>query len=67
LKRTGEVRFQIYQAGYAASLAALRDAMGKEEFDCAWAAGDALSTDEAIAHTTRSRRTQTADDRLGGR
>ena len=54
-QRTGEVRFQIYQAGYAASLAALRDAMGKEDFDCAWAEGAALSTDEAIAYAQRGR------------
>ena len=31
---------------------ALRDAMGEEDFDCAWAEGDALSTDEAIAYGT---------------
>jgi hypothetical protein len=24
--------------------------MGEEDFDCAWAEGDALSTDEAIAY-----------------
>ena len=52
-QRTGEVRFQIYQAGYAASLAALRDAMGEEDFDCAWAEGVALSTEEAIAYAQR--------------
>jgi predicted ATPase len=49
-QRTGEVRFQIYHAGYAALLAALRDAMGEEDFDCAWADGAALSTDKAIAY-----------------
>ena len=54
-ERTGEVRFQIYQAGHAASLAALRDAMGEEDFDCAWAEGAALSTDEAIAYAQRGR------------
>ena len=53
-QRTGEVRFHIYQAGYAAPLAALRDAMGEEDFDCAWAEGAALSTDEAIAYARRS-------------
>ena len=52
-QRTGEVRFQIYHAGYAALLAALRDAMGEEDFDCAWADGAALSTDEAIAYARR--------------
>ncbi len=54
-QRTGEVRFQIFQAGYEASLAALRDAMGEEDFDCGWAEGVALSTDEAIAYAKSSR------------
>ena len=54
-ERTGEVRFKIYQAGYEASLAALRDAMGEQDFDCAWAEGAALSTDEAIACAQRGR------------
>jgi hypothetical protein len=33
----GQVRFQIHQAGYKASVAALRDAMGDEELESAWA------------------------------
>jgi hypothetical protein len=33
--RTGEVRYQIYQADYEASVTALRDAMGDKEFDAA--------------------------------
>ena len=54
-QRIGEVRFKIYDAEYEASVAALRDAMGDEDFDAAWAEGAALSTDEAIAYTQRGR------------
>jgi predicted ATPase/class 3 adenylate cyclase/DNA-binding CsgD family transcriptional regulator len=54
-QRTGEVRFQIHQAGYEASVAALRDAMGEKDFESAWAEGAALSTDEAIAYAQRRR------------
>jgi predicted ATPase/class 3 adenylate cyclase/DNA-binding CsgD family transcriptional regulator len=53
--RTGEVRFKIYDAGYDASVATLRDAMGENGFDCAWAEGAALSTEEAIAYAQRGR------------
>jgi hypothetical protein len=54
-QRMGEVRFKIYDAGYEASVAALRDAMGEEDFDAAWAEGGALSTEEAIAYAQRGR------------
>ena len=54
-QRIGQVRFQIHQAGYEASVAALRDAMGEKDFDSAWAEGAALSTDEAIAYAQRRR------------
>jgi DNA-binding CsgD family transcriptional regulator len=53
--RTGEIRFQIYQSGYQAAVAALRNAMGDVDFDVAWAEGAALSTDEAIAYAQRGR------------
>lgn len=53
--RTGEIRFQIYQSGYQAAVAALRNAMGDIDFDVAWAEGAALSTDEAIAYAQRGR------------
>nr|WP_227370967.1 adenylate/guanylate cyclase domain-containing protein [Mycobacterium fragae] len=52
-ERTGEIRFQIYQSGYQASVAALRNAMGDSDFKAAWAEGAALSTDEAIAYAQR--------------
>ena len=34
-------------------MATLRDAIGDDEFDDAWAEGSALSTDEAIAYAQR--------------
>ena len=49
-QRMGAVRFKIYDAGYEASVAALRDALDDNEFDFAWAEGAALSTEEAIAY-----------------
>ena len=62
----GAVRFKVYDAGYEASVAAVRDAMGENDFDAAWAEGAALSTEEAIAYAQRGRgRTQTARQRLG--
>jgi DNA-binding CsgD family transcriptional regulator len=51
----GVVRFKIYDAGYEASVAALRDALGEHDFDAAWAEGAALSTEEAIAYVQRGR------------
>ena len=51
----GVVRFKIYDAGYEASVAALRDAMGEKDFESAWAEGAALSTEEAIAYAQRGR------------
>jgi len=54
-QRIGEVRFKIYDAGYEASVAALRDTMGEKDFESAWAEGAALSTEEAIAYAQRGR------------
>jgi DNA-binding CsgD family transcriptional regulator len=51
----GAVRFKIYDAGYEASVVALRDAMGDNDFDAASAEGAALSTEEAIAYAQRGR------------
>ena len=51
----GAVRFKIYDAGYEASVAALRDAWTSNDFDSAWAEGAALSTEEAIAYAQRGR------------
>jgi predicted ATPase/class 3 adenylate cyclase/DNA-binding CsgD family transcriptional regulator len=52
-ERMGAVRFKIYDRGYQASVAALRDAMDDKEFDSAWAEGAALSVQEAIAYAQR--------------
>jgi DNA-binding CsgD family transcriptional regulator len=52
-ERMGAVRFKVYDAGYQASVTALRDAMGEKDFDAAWAEGAALSTEEAIAYAQR--------------
>ncbi len=54
-QRTGEIRLPFYQAGYDASVEALRNVMGDNDFDAAWAEGAALSTDEAIAYAQRGR------------
>jgi predicted ATPase/DNA-binding CsgD family transcriptional regulator len=52
-QRMGAVRAKVFDAGYEASVAALRDAMGEKDFDSAWAEGAALSTEEAIVYAQR--------------
>ena len=54
-QRTGVVRFQVYDAEYRASVEATRNALGEKQFDKAWDAGAALSTDDAIAYAQRGR------------
>jgi DNA-binding CsgD family transcriptional regulator len=54
-QRTGIVRFRVYDAAYTASVEATRNALGEAQFDAEWAAGAALSTDEAIAYARRGR------------
>jgi predicted ATPase/class 3 adenylate cyclase/DNA-binding CsgD family transcriptional regulator len=54
-QRTGQARFPMYQAGYDAGLAVVRDALGQQDFDMAWAEGAALSTEHAIAYAQRGR------------
>jgi predicted ATPase/class 3 adenylate cyclase/DNA-binding CsgD family transcriptional regulator len=54
-RRTGEVRFAIYQAEYDSSVSAVRNAMDANNFDAAWTEGAALSTQEAIAYAQRGR------------
>lgn len=54
-ERSGEVRYQVYQADYEASVAAVRDALGQNDFNAAWAEGAGLSTKEAIAYAQRGR------------
>jgi DNA-binding CsgD family transcriptional regulator len=55
-QRVGMVRFKVWDASYETSIAALRDAMGDNDFDHAWAEGVALSTEEAIVGAQRGRR-----------
>jgi predicted ATPase/class 3 adenylate cyclase/DNA-binding CsgD family transcriptional regulator len=54
-QRRGAVRLKIYDAGYQASVAAVRDALGQKDFDSAWTEGSALSVEEAIAYVQRAR------------
>jgi hypothetical protein len=54
-ERMGAVRFKVWDASYEASVAAVRDALGEQDFDATWAEGAALSTEEAIAYAQRGR------------
>jgi DNA-binding CsgD family transcriptional regulator len=54
-KRGGLVRFKIFDAFFEFPVAALRDAMGENDFESAWAEGGGLSTEEAIAYAQRRR------------
>ncbi len=54
-QRIGEVRFKVWDAAFEASATALRDTMGEQHFDSAWAEGAALPTEEAIAYARRGR------------
>ncbi len=54
-ERTGIIRFRVYDAEYAASVDATRNALSHKEFSAAWDAGAALSTEEAIAYARRGR------------
>ncbi len=54
-QRIGEVRFKVWDAGYEASVAVVRNALGDEDFQSARAEGAALSTEEAIAYAQRGR------------
>jgi predicted ATPase/class 3 adenylate cyclase/DNA-binding CsgD family transcriptional regulator len=54
-QRMGAVRFKVLDAGYEASVAVLRDALGENDFESAWAEGAVMSTEEAIAYAQRGR------------
>jgi predicted ATPase/class 3 adenylate cyclase/DNA-binding NarL/FixJ family response regulator len=54
-QRTGLVRYKVYDADYDVAVAAVRAALGDNDFESAWAEGSALSTDEAIAYAQRGR------------
>jgi DNA-binding CsgD family transcriptional regulator len=51
----GMVRFKVLEADDLATIAGVRDALGDNEFDAAWADGAALSMDEAISYAQRGR------------
>jgi predicted ATPase/DNA-binding CsgD family transcriptional regulator len=54
-RQMGMVRFKVFEAGDEATMTALRDAVGQNDFDAAWAEGAALSLQEAIAYAQRGR------------
>ena len=54
-QRRGAVRLKVWDAGYEASMASVRDALGEQDFESARAEGAALSVEEAIAYTQRGR------------
>lgn len=54
-RRMGQVRFKVHQADYEASITALREMMGNNDFDTAWAEGAALTTEEAVGYARRGR------------
>ena len=49
------IRFKLYDADYETSVAALRNTLGEQDFETAWAEGASLSTEEAIAYAQRGR------------
>ncbi|BBX44435.1 helix-turn-helix transcriptional regulator [Mycobacterium cookii] len=54
-ERMGSVRFKVWDTDCEASLDALRECLGDNDFDAAWAEGAALSTEESIAYAQRGR------------
>ena len=54
-QRMGMVRFRVLEADDEARVAALRDALGQNDFDAAWSEGAALSIEEAAAYALRGR------------
>lgn len=54
-QRIGIVRFRVYDAGYLESVDSAVNALGDSDFDEAWQAGLALSTEEAVAYAQRGR------------
>ncbi|GAB3002299.1 transcriptional regulator [Mycobacterium bourgelatii] len=54
-RQMGVVRFKVLDADDEARVTALRDTLGDNDFDTAWAEGAALSIEEAIAYAQRGR------------
>jgi predicted ATPase/class 3 adenylate cyclase/DNA-binding CsgD family transcriptional regulator len=55
-KQMSLVRFKILDEGDETTIAVLRDALGTNDFEAAWAEGAALSIQEAIAYAQRGER-----------
>jgi DNA-binding CsgD family transcriptional regulator len=53
--RMGMAQFKVLEAGDQAKIAAVRDALGENDFALAWAEGTALSAEEVIAYAQRGR------------
>jgi DNA-binding CsgD family transcriptional regulator len=53
--RMGLVRLKIYDAAFEASVAELRDRLDENAFNAAWAEGEELSLEDAIAYAQRGR------------
>jgi DNA-binding CsgD family transcriptional regulator len=54
-QQRGIARLPMYQSDHEAALESLRNALGENMFDAAWAEGAALSIEEAIAYAQRGR------------
>jgi DNA-binding NarL/FixJ family response regulator len=54
-QRLAHISFKIYDTEYDDLVAAVREVLGEADFSAAWAEGEALSTEEAIAYAQRGR------------
>jgi DNA-binding CsgD family transcriptional regulator len=54
-QRTKEVRFRVWDAAFATTVATLRENLGADEFERMYAEGCALTPDEAIGYARRGR------------
>ena len=52
-QRMGAVRLKVHDAGHDKLADAIRNMLGDNDFEAAWAEGTALSTEEAIAYAQR--------------
>jgi DNA-binding CsgD family transcriptional regulator len=52
---TGYQRFRLHQAGYDATVAGIRAAVGEQAFGLAWDEGAALTCDAAVSYALRGR------------
>jgi DNA-binding CsgD family transcriptional regulator len=55
LPEIGLARWPADQAGYDTDVARARGALNEHAFDAAWAEGEALTVDEAVAYVSRAR------------